>query len=212
MDDPLSLLMQGIWLLAAGMYPLGVMLGATCSPCCQDCDRCVFDPGGGNVPPSWIPPPSLQAVYVEIEGQAWTVTSNNPSSALFNDINLCDSSVPSISKDIRYAIAYFECISSTEVRVIVRVVWESFNFSSPFCSGRCEKRYVYSLDICDPGLEAVLVSEDTILGTTDGCCKCTVANSPGLPDLPCPDVSKCYTTCCDFSGSTPSYVGFNPLP
>jgi hypothetical protein len=32
-DDPLSLLMQGIWLLAAGMYPLGYMFG-TCSKCC----------------------------------------------------------------------------------------------------------------------------------------------------------------------------------
>jgi hypothetical protein len=33
MDDPLSLLMQGIWLLAAGMYPLGFLFGS-CSACC----------------------------------------------------------------------------------------------------------------------------------------------------------------------------------
>jgi hypothetical protein len=40
-DDPLSLLMQGIWLLAAGMYPLGFMFG-TCSACCNQCrnDTC----------------------------------------------------------------------------------------------------------------------------------------------------------------------------
>jgi hypothetical protein len=33
MDDPLFLLMQGVWLLAAGMYPLGFLFGA-CSACC----------------------------------------------------------------------------------------------------------------------------------------------------------------------------------
>jgi hypothetical protein len=32
-DDPLSLLMQGIWLLAAGMLPLGFVFGV-CSQCC----------------------------------------------------------------------------------------------------------------------------------------------------------------------------------
>jgi hypothetical protein len=37
MDDPLFLLMQGVWLLAAGMYPLGFLFGV-CSACCeQDC-------------------------------------------------------------------------------------------------------------------------------------------------------------------------------
>jgi hypothetical protein len=46
MDDPLSLLMQGIWLLAAGMYPLGFMFG-TCSACCGcpwilNFDRCLL--------------------------------------------------------------------------------------------------------------------------------------------------------------------------
>jgi hypothetical protein len=38
-DDPLSLLMQGIWLLAAGMYPLGFMFG-TCSACCCRNNTC----------------------------------------------------------------------------------------------------------------------------------------------------------------------------
>jgi hypothetical protein len=38
MDDPLFLLMQGIWLLAAGMYPLGFLFGS-CSACCG-CGQC----------------------------------------------------------------------------------------------------------------------------------------------------------------------------
>jgi|GEM_PF-6320687 len=45
-DDPTSLLSLGIWLMAAGMYPLGFLFGA-CSPCCKTCpvehefNRCV---------------------------------------------------------------------------------------------------------------------------------------------------------------------------
>jgi hypothetical protein len=38
MDDPLFLLMQGIWLFAAGMYPLGFLFGA-CSACCDECQN-----------------------------------------------------------------------------------------------------------------------------------------------------------------------------
>lgn len=34
LDDPLSLLSVCVWTLAAGMYPLGLMLGSECSPCC----------------------------------------------------------------------------------------------------------------------------------------------------------------------------------
>jgi hypothetical protein len=49
-DDPLLLLMQGIWLLAAGMYPLGFMLGSTCSPCCPNlCTSTQPEPGGVSV-------------------------------------------------------------------------------------------------------------------------------------------------------------------
>jgi hypothetical protein len=42
MDDPLFLLMQGVWLLAAGMYPLGMgFLFGACSACCDQCpDEC----------------------------------------------------------------------------------------------------------------------------------------------------------------------------
>ena len=32
--EPLSLVLWGVFFLAAGMYPLGFMLGAPCSPCC----------------------------------------------------------------------------------------------------------------------------------------------------------------------------------
>jgi hypothetical protein len=35
-DDPLSLLSLGIWLMAAGMWPVGFLFGA-CSPCCGGC-------------------------------------------------------------------------------------------------------------------------------------------------------------------------------
>lgn len=34
--DSLSLVLWGVFFLAAGMYPLGFMLGAPCSPCCGD--------------------------------------------------------------------------------------------------------------------------------------------------------------------------------
>jgi hypothetical protein len=50
-DDPLSLLMQGIWLLAAGMYPLGFMFG-TCSACCcrnNTCEGFDLDEAFGGV-------------------------------------------------------------------------------------------------------------------------------------------------------------------
>jgi hypothetical protein len=35
-DDPLSLLSLGIWLMAAGMWPVGFLFGA-CSACCNPC-------------------------------------------------------------------------------------------------------------------------------------------------------------------------------
>jgi hypothetical protein len=39
-DDPLSLLSLGIWLMAAGMWPVGFLFGA-CSACCDECpDEC----------------------------------------------------------------------------------------------------------------------------------------------------------------------------
>jgi hypothetical protein len=38
-DDPLSLLSLGIWLMAAGMWPVGFLFGA-CSACCDECPPC----------------------------------------------------------------------------------------------------------------------------------------------------------------------------
>jgi hypothetical protein len=38
-DDPLSLLSLGIWLMAAGMWPVGFLFGA-CSECCQQGEPC----------------------------------------------------------------------------------------------------------------------------------------------------------------------------
>jgi hypothetical protein len=35
--DPLAALMAGLFLFAAGMFPIGIMLGSSCSPCCLDC-------------------------------------------------------------------------------------------------------------------------------------------------------------------------------
>lgn len=37
MPDPMSFTVLVIWLLAAGMYPVGLMLGAPCSKCCGAC-------------------------------------------------------------------------------------------------------------------------------------------------------------------------------
>jgi hypothetical protein len=57
-DDPLSLLMQGIFLLAAGMYPLGFLFG-TCSACCQcpeECSRCTHYYHLPVDPPGFIEP------------------------------------------------------------------------------------------------------------------------------------------------------------
>jgi hypothetical protein len=38
-DDPLALLSLGIWLFAAGMWPVGFIFGA-CSPCCASVNPC----------------------------------------------------------------------------------------------------------------------------------------------------------------------------
>lgn len=54
--EPLSLVLWGVFLFAAGMYPLGFMLGSQCSPCCgSDCEplfhRCLRHKSvGGSVP------------------------------------------------------------------------------------------------------------------------------------------------------------------
>jgi len=40
--EPLSMVLWGVFFLAAGMYPIGFMLGAPCSPCCKSqCDDVV---------------------------------------------------------------------------------------------------------------------------------------------------------------------------
>jgi hypothetical protein len=41
-DDPISIVLHAVFLLAAGMYPMGMMLGSSCSPCCGGCrnDTC----------------------------------------------------------------------------------------------------------------------------------------------------------------------------
>jgi hypothetical protein len=49
MDDPLFLLMQGVWLLAAGMYPLGFMFGVCSACCCPECNDCTHRFKGGDV-------------------------------------------------------------------------------------------------------------------------------------------------------------------
>ena len=38
--DPPSLVLWGLFAFAAGMYPVGFMLGSSCSPCCNACDAC----------------------------------------------------------------------------------------------------------------------------------------------------------------------------
>jgi hypothetical protein len=40
--DPLAAIMAGLWLFAAGMFPIGIMLGSSCSPCCGPgpCNQC----------------------------------------------------------------------------------------------------------------------------------------------------------------------------
>jgi len=57
-DDPLSLLSFAIWLSALGMYPLALMLGSSCSPCCNQC-------GINNT--------SITTVSVEIEASDYLV-------------------------------------------------------------------------------------------------------------------------------------------
>lgn len=42
--DPLSALLAGLWLFAAGMFPVGFMLGGSCSQCCNP-DPCVCASG-----------------------------------------------------------------------------------------------------------------------------------------------------------------------
>lgn len=38
--DPLAAMMGGLWLFAAGMFPVGFMLGSPCSACCNPCELC----------------------------------------------------------------------------------------------------------------------------------------------------------------------------
>jgi len=38
--DPFAALLGSLWLFAAGMFPLGFMLGSSCSACCQASDAC----------------------------------------------------------------------------------------------------------------------------------------------------------------------------
>lgn len=38
--DPMAALMGGLWLFAAGMFPVGFMLGSSCSPCCSSATLC----------------------------------------------------------------------------------------------------------------------------------------------------------------------------
>lgn len=38
--DPLSAVVAGLWLFAAGMFPVGLMLGSPCSACCNPCTLC----------------------------------------------------------------------------------------------------------------------------------------------------------------------------
>ncbi len=40
LDEPLGLIMQGILLLAAGMYPVGFLFGACSDCCCPPCSKC----------------------------------------------------------------------------------------------------------------------------------------------------------------------------
>jgi hypothetical protein len=42
--EPLSIVLWGVFFLAAGMYPLGFMLGAPCSPCCNAQSQCGDEP------------------------------------------------------------------------------------------------------------------------------------------------------------------------
>lgn len=46
--DPLGLLLGAVWLFAVGMFPVGIMLGSSCSPCCQQGEPCSLQ--GGEAP------------------------------------------------------------------------------------------------------------------------------------------------------------------
>ena len=74
--EPLSLVLWGVFALAAGMYPLGFMLGSSCSACCEsDCEplfhRCLRVKSVDGKPPmflgSWSPllrgVPSFEIFY-----------------------------------------------------------------------------------------------------------------------------------------------------
>lgn len=43
--DPLSVVLWSVAALAAGMYPIGIMLGSSCSPCCESQEPCGCDTG-----------------------------------------------------------------------------------------------------------------------------------------------------------------------
>jgi hypothetical protein len=89
MDDPLFLLMQGIWLLAAGMYPLGFLFGA-CSACCdecpEECNKCVHSRKGGDAEPAFGCFAKMNSVTITTAYGTFTCNNYYPS-VLFSDSN-----------------------------------------------------------------------------------------------------------------------------
>jgi hypothetical protein len=106
-DDPLSLLSLGIWLMAAGMWPVGFLFGA-CSACCdeecpEECSKCGHAYDGTE---SWGPctTPSEWTLQVsegnEVSGTVEPFEYNN---SLLNQFSLSD--------------APFSCESSNNVQL-----------------------------------------------------------------------------------------------
>lgn len=72
--DPMTLPVWAVLLLSAAMYPLGFMLGAPCSACCDECKitRCHFHDYDGYLCRPIIDYPSVSAV-ISIDGHTKTV-------------------------------------------------------------------------------------------------------------------------------------------
>ena len=79
MDDPLGLVVGAVWLLAAGMYPVGFLFG-TCSGCCPQCpevcSKCTHYVNSQSVGSQYFAG-SGRTLTVSVTGHN-TVTINNP--------------------------------------------------------------------------------------------------------------------------------------
>ena len=72
--DPFSALLGSLWLFAAGLFPVGFMLGSSCSPCCGE--QCDCSSAGAT--PRLQPPEGVSLGFQSCFGSGLEATANVP--------------------------------------------------------------------------------------------------------------------------------------